>query len=59
MDMDKLLKRNEVANLLRVSTRSVMRYHYKGLKYYKVGGSTRYRLNDVLNFMESHKKGDR
>lgn len=56
MELDKLLKRSEVANLLRVSTRTVMRYHDRGLKRYLVNGSARYKLNDVLDFIEKHKK---
>lgn len=57
MDMDKYLKRPEVANLLRVSERTIMRYQKKGLKSTKFENITRFKLNDVLDFMESHKKG--
>lgn len=57
MDMDKYLKRPEVANLLRVSERTVMRYQKKGLRSYMIQNTTRFKLNDVLDFMETHKRG--
>lgn len=56
MEMERLLKREEVANLLRVSTRTIMRYHNKGLKRYLIDGSARYKLNDVIDFMEKYKR---
>jgi excisionase family DNA binding protein len=48
-DDDKMISVKEVAELLSVSTRSVIHYTKEGLlKSYRLGGSVRYKRSEVL-----------
>jgi hypothetical protein len=31
------------------------RFHRRGIPYYKIGGLVRYKLQDIYDFMESHR----
>jgi hypothetical protein len=47
----------EVAKITGLAVQTLRNYRFqrKGFPYSKVGGSVRYRLDDILGFMESHK----
>lgn len=51
------LKEDELAALWRVSlpTLRVWRHRKKGPSYYKIGGSVRYRMRDIIDFEEKNK----
>lgn len=50
-----LLKEHDVARITAVSVKSVRRWRFRGLgpRYIKIGGSVRYRLSDLLAFLNS------
>jgi|GEM_PF-6184025 len=51
---DRLLRANEVAALLAVSTRIVWRFRSEGrLPAVRIAGATRFRLSDVRRLIES------
>lgn len=47
----------EVARITSIGIQTLRnkRHQGKGLAYYKLGRSVRYRFEDVVNFVESHK----
>ena len=51
------LKEKEVAAItgFSVYTLQRMRFEHKGINYIKLGRSIRYKLEDVLAYMESHR----
>lgn len=57
--LDRLLTAREVADLLHVHVSSIGRWSRAGkIKFYRVGfrGDMRFRLNDVIDFMEKSKE---
>lgn len=54
---DRLLRANEVAEMLAISTRLVWRFRSEGkLPVVKIAGASRFRLSDVQHLMESDRK---
>ena len=51
--------REELAHLLKLTTRTIDRLvGAGGLTAYKIGGSTRFRREDIERYLEAHRKGD-
>lgn len=57
MKEDRYLSTAEVAKLTgrKYQTWANERHEGRGIPYYKVGRSVRYKLSDVIAFMESHR----
>ena len=54
-DGDQLLDKQDVLQLLKISSRSLQRYRAKGtLPYYMIGGKQYYRLSEVRQFVSDH-----
>ena len=52
----KLLTPMQVARILGVSERSVIRYCGQGLSHYRIGKLYRFELSDVQEFSKNHRK---
>lgn len=54
---DPYLKETEVAEITSLSVVTLRNHRSlgKGIPYYKIGSAVRYRLNDVVSFMERHR----
>ena len=52
---EKFLNENETAKMLSVSVHTLrgQRHARRGLPYYKIGRSVRYKLSDILRHMET------
>lgn len=57
MQIDRYLTPLEVEKLTgrKCQTLANERYRGEGIPYYKVGASIRYKLSDVISFMEQHR----
>jgi hypothetical protein len=57
MEQDRYISPAEVERIIgrRLQTLANERHLGRGIPYYKVGHSVRYKLADVLNFMERHR----
>ncbi|MGO8761382.1 MAG: DNA-binding protein [Desulfobaccales bacterium] len=57
MDTDRWVEPIEVEKITgkKLQTLANERYRGDGIPYYKVGASVRYKLADVLSFMERHR----
>lgn len=55
-ELEQLLTLEETATYLRISpsTLYTMRHEGRGPRGFKVGGQVRYRLSDVLDWLEAH-----
>lgn len=58
MNTEPLLTKREVAELLRVTTRSIENFHRRGLRSIKLGRVRRYRPEDVREWLERHTEGE-
>lgn len=54
--MDQLLTLQQVAEYLSVSQKTVRRLRRRGLPCFVIGRSVRFRLTDVLRFVEARKE---
>ena len=57
MEADRWVEPIEVERITgkKLQTLAIDRYRGSGIPYYKVGASVRYKLADVLSFMERHR----
>ncbi len=57
VDSDEILTTREAARLLKVSTKTLerMRVEGTGPAFYKAGRAVRYRMQDLLAWLEAHK----
>ncbi|MCU0613541.1 MAG: helix-turn-helix domain-containing protein [Desulfobacterales bacterium] len=57
MNSPKYIDEQEVARITgrALSTLRNERFQRRGIQYYKIGRSVRYRLGDVIEFMEKHR----
>jgi hypothetical protein len=57
MDKPSYIDEQEVAKITgrALSTLRNERFNRRGIPYYKVGRSVRYKLEDVIGFMEAHR----
>jgi hypothetical protein len=57
MEQDRYITPAEVERITgrRLQTLANERHQGRGIPYYKVGHSVRYKIADVLSFMESHR----
>jgi excisionase family DNA binding protein len=57
MEKERYLSSDEVFEITGVKKQTLANSRHRGvgIPYYKVGRSVRYKLSDVLNFMEQHR----
>ena len=55
--MERLLKDKEAANVLQISTKTLERYRAAGTgpAYVRIGGFIRYRMEDVISWIVTHR----
>ncbi len=60
-NLNRLLTDEELAKFLKISPGTLRHYRYSGsvkIPYIRVGGSIRYRIEDVLAYLDSKVVGD-
>lgn len=56
--MDKLLSTKELSEYLGLSRMTLSRWRSEGLPFIKIGKQVRFKLDDVMKWIEQNKKGE-